>query len=104
MHYFETFLPITMKPSEASVGYELWLEEFMNFWDVCHNAGSWENVSQQVLSMLISYIEKYVCNCIANGITDKLSGGKPYRTYQLGTICACNVRALPAHIAIASQL
>lgn len=34
-----------MKPEEADISYKLWFEELMTFWDVCHNACAWENVS-----------------------------------------------------------
>lgn len=43
--YLEVFLPICVKPEEASISYELWFEEFMTLWNVCHNANSLEDVS-----------------------------------------------------------
>lgn len=44
IEYLELFLPLNVKPEEADVGYKLWMEEFMQLWDVCHNACLWENV------------------------------------------------------------
>ncbi|XP_025835713.1 proteasome activator complex subunit 4B-like [Agrilus planipennis] len=45
IEYLELFLPVIMKPEQANIGYNLWLEELMNLWEVCHNASVWENVS-----------------------------------------------------------
>lgn len=44
MQYLDLFLPLHVKPEEASISYELWFNEFMTLWDVCHNASAWENV------------------------------------------------------------
>lgn len=44
VQYLELFLPNMVKPEEADVSYKLWFDEFMNLWEVCHNASAWENV------------------------------------------------------------
>lgn len=41
----EWFLPVALPQSQAHLGYKLWFEEFLNFWEVCHNAPPWECVS-----------------------------------------------------------
>lgn len=46
IEYLELFLPIVTKPEEKHLGYELWLEELMHLWEVCHNASLWENVKR----------------------------------------------------------
>lgn len=45
VEYFEWFLPVAVFPKEAHISYELWFHEFMNLWEVCHNAPIWEVVS-----------------------------------------------------------
>lgn len=45
IEYLELFLPLNIKPEEANIGYNLWFEEFMHVWEVCHNSNVWENVS-----------------------------------------------------------
>lgn len=60
IQYLELFLPTAMKPEEAPIGYNLWLNEFMNLWEACPNAGSWENNMMWIFSGLASYQMGYV--------------------------------------------
>ncbi|KAF5308174.1 hypothetical protein FQR65_LT06354 [Abscondita terminalis] len=55
IHYFELFLPIVTPPEKKHLGYELWLEEFLELWKVCHNANLWENHLTWLLARLASY-------------------------------------------------
>ncbi|XP_015588278.1 proteasome activator complex subunit 4B [Cephus cinctus] len=54
----EWFLPLHV-PSN-SIGYELWFNEFMNFWEVCHNAPQWENEMMWLISRLALYNIGYI--------------------------------------------
>lgn len=38
----EWFLPISLPPEKSCLGHQLWFHEFMNLWEVCHNAPAWE--------------------------------------------------------------
>lgn len=53
--YLEMFLPICVKPEEAPISYGLWFEEFMDLWNVCHNASSWERVSHHLSYLKFQY-------------------------------------------------
>ncbi|KAK4885236.1 hypothetical protein RN001_001507 [Aquatica leii] len=55
IHYFELFLPIITPLEKKHLGYELWLEEFLELWKVCHNANLWENHLTWLLARLASY-------------------------------------------------
>lgn len=46
LEYLEMFLPICVKPDEASISYELWFKEFMDLWETCNNGSNWEMVNK----------------------------------------------------------
>lgn len=46
MTYFEVFLPTYDVQRFRDKTYPLWFDEFMGFWDACHNSPPWENVSE----------------------------------------------------------
>lgn len=58
---FHWFLPLQVKPSEAHLGYQLWLDEFMALWDKCNNAAAWEEHLAFIMARLaaknIGYID-----------------------------------------------
>ncbi|XP_076268331.1 proteasome activator complex subunit 4-like isoform X1 [Rhynchophorus ferrugineus] len=60
IRYLELFLPSAMKPEETDIGYKLWLNEFMNLWEVCHNAGTWENNMMWIFSSLARFQMGYI--------------------------------------------
>lgn len=49
---FHFFLPLAVRPEQASISYELWFNEFMSFWEVCHNAPAWENDMMWLIARL----------------------------------------------------
>lgn len=51
MQYLELFLPVIMKPENAQFGYQLWFQEFMQFWEEFQNASTWENVRKKRLAL-----------------------------------------------------
>ncbi|XP_071454240.1 proteasome activator complex subunit 4-like [Hetaerina americana] len=54
MAYLEWFLPVTLPPSQAHMGYKLWFEEIMTLWEVCHNGTSWEGDIMWIMARLAS--------------------------------------------------
>ncbi|XP_046402715.1 proteasome activator complex subunit 4A-like [Ischnura elegans] len=54
MTYLEWFLPVTLPPSKAHLGYKLWFEEMMMFWEVCHNGTQWEGDIMWIMARLAS--------------------------------------------------
>ncbi|XP_076166569.1 proteasome activator complex subunit 4 isoform X2 [Ptiloglossa arizonensis] len=50
----EWFLPVQLFPKYHSIGHELWFNEFMSLWEVCHNAPKWENVMMWLMARLAS--------------------------------------------------
>ncbi|XP_046740797.1 proteasome activator complex subunit 4-like [Diprion similis] len=61
METLEWFLPLTLPSKYHSLGHELWFEEFMSLWEVCHNAPTWEYEIMWLMSRLatcnIGYID-----------------------------------------------
>ncbi|KAK5647619.1 hypothetical protein RI129_002511 [Pyrocoelia pectoralis] len=55
INYLEFFLPIVTPLEKKHLGYELWLEELLKLWEVCHNANLWENQLTCLLARLASY-------------------------------------------------
>ncbi|XP_050294149.1 proteasome activator complex subunit 4B-like [Anthonomus grandis grandis] len=55
MHYLELLMPNAVKPEEASISYDLWFNEFMNLWEICHNTGAWENNMMWMFAGLARY-------------------------------------------------
>ncbi|KAF5303620.1 hypothetical protein FQA39_LY09867 [Lamprigera yunnana] len=55
IHYCQLFLPIVTPVEKKHLGYELWLEEFLELWRVCHNANLWENHLTWLLARLSGY-------------------------------------------------
>ncbi|XP_017776330.1 PREDICTED: proteasome activator complex subunit 4-like isoform X2 [Nicrophorus vespilloides] len=55
INYLEAFLPIITKPEEAHLGYKLWLEEFMNIWNVFFGSAGWENDMTWLMANLAYY-------------------------------------------------
>ncbi|XP_018576290.1 proteasome activator complex subunit 4 [Anoplophora glabripennis] len=60
IQYLELFLPYSMKPEEADISYKLWFEEFMTFWDVCHNACAWENHMMWIMTSIARFQIGYI--------------------------------------------
>ncbi|XP_022913061.1 proteasome activator complex subunit 4A-like [Onthophagus taurus] len=58
--YLEVFLPVVTKPEEAHSGYNLWFEEFMNLWEVCHNANLWESDMAVLMGRLANFNIGYI--------------------------------------------
>ncbi|XP_043684421.1 proteasome activator complex subunit 4B-like isoform X1 [Vespula pensylvanica] len=62
----EYFLPVHLSPEYHSFGHELWFNEFMTLWEVCHNGPQWENEIMWLMAKLafanIGYInwEPYI--------------------------------------------
>ncbi|XP_046617317.1 proteasome activator complex subunit 4-like [Neodiprion virginianus] len=61
METLEWFLPLKLPPKYHSIGHQLWFEEFMSLWEVCHNAPTWEYEIMWLMSRLatsnIGYID-----------------------------------------------
>lgn len=57
----ECFLPLQLPPEHHSIGHQLWFEEFMTLWKVCHNGPLWENNMMWLMARLahnnIGYID-----------------------------------------------
>lgn len=49
-----------VKPAEAKISYELWFNEFMSFWEVCHNAPVWEMDMLWMMARLAMYTIGYI--------------------------------------------
>ncbi|OAD56880.1 Proteasome activator complex subunit 4 [Eufriesea mexicana] len=54
------FLPVHLPPEHHSIGYQLWFEEFMALWEVCHNAPTWENKMMKLMAALANYNIGYI--------------------------------------------
>lgn len=48
----EWFLPVFVAPEYHSLSHQLWFEEFMTLWEVCHNAPQWENDMMWLMAKL----------------------------------------------------
>nr|CAD7597822.1 unnamed protein product [Timema genevievae] len=61
METLECFLPLSLPPEKAHLGYQLWFHEFMDLWDACHNAPIWEGEMMWLMARLanrnIGYID-----------------------------------------------
>ncbi|XP_029164235.1 proteasome activator complex subunit 4B-like isoform X2 [Nylanderia fulva] len=57
----ECILPLQLPPEHHVIGHQLWFDEFMTFWKVCHNAPLWENQMLCLMTRLaannIGYID-----------------------------------------------
>ncbi|XP_054011040.1 proteasome activator complex subunit 4B-like isoform X2 [Hylaeus anthracinus] len=56
----EWFLPVQLSPKHHSIGHELWFNEFMSLWEVCHNAPTWENGMMWLMARLASHNIGYI--------------------------------------------
>ncbi|XP_076235371.1 proteasome activator complex subunit 4A [Calliopsis andreniformis] len=56
----EWFLPVQLPPKYHSLGHELWFNEFMTLWEVCHNAPKWENDMMWLMARLASHNIGYI--------------------------------------------
>lgn len=54
------FLPLTLPAKYHSMGYQLWFDEFMNLWEVCHNAPNWEDGMMWLMARLASNNVGYI--------------------------------------------
>lgn len=58
---FEWFLPVQIPVEYHSVGYKLWLDEFMKIWETCKSVSHWEGYLMKLLASLaksnIGYID-----------------------------------------------
>ncbi|KYM97994.1 Proteasome activator complex subunit 4 [Cyphomyrmex costatus] len=61
LQILECFLPLQLSPEHHSIGYQLWFDEFMTMWKVCHNGPQWENNMMYLIATLaasnIGYID-----------------------------------------------
>ncbi|XP_021936150.1 proteasome activator complex subunit 4B-like isoform X2 [Zootermopsis nevadensis] len=61
LEMLEWFLPIALSPEKSCLGHQLWFHEFMNLWEVCHNAPAWEGAMMWLMARLawwnIGYID-----------------------------------------------
>ncbi|KAL0124071.1 hypothetical protein PUN28_006100 [Cardiocondyla obscurior] len=61
LQILECFLPLQLSPEHHSKGYQLWFDEFMTMWKVCHNGPQWENNIMCLIARLatlnIGYID-----------------------------------------------
>nr|CAD7425108.1 unnamed protein product [Timema monikensis] len=61
METLECFLPLSLPPEKAHLGYQLWFHEFMDLWGACHNAPIWEGEMMWLMARLanrnIGYID-----------------------------------------------
>ncbi|XP_003702630.2 proteasome activator complex subunit 4A [Megachile rotundata] len=66
LQMLRSFLPVQLPPKHHSIGYELWFDEFMALWEVCHNVPEWETKMMDLMASLancnIGYInwEPYI--------------------------------------------
>ncbi|KZC11232.1 Proteasome activator complex subunit 4 [Dufourea novaeangliae] len=60
METLEWFLPVQLPPKYHSIGHELWFDEFMSLWNVCHNAPEWENRMMYLMARLASHNIGYI--------------------------------------------
>lgn len=56
----ECFLPLQLPPKYHSIGHQLWFDEFMTTWKVCHNAPQWENDIMWLMARLAIYNVGYI--------------------------------------------
>ncbi|XP_032665023.1 proteasome activator complex subunit 4-like isoform X2 [Odontomachus brunneus] len=56
----ECFLPLQLPPKHHSIGHQLWFDEFMTMWKVCHNAPQWENDMMWIMARLASFNIGYI--------------------------------------------
>lgn len=54
------FLPVQLPPKYHSIGYQLWFEEFMILWEMCHNAPTWESKMMELIAALANYNIGYI--------------------------------------------
>ncbi|XP_043255483.1 proteasome activator complex subunit 4A-like isoform X1 [Colletes gigas] len=54
------FLPVQLPPKYHSMGHELWFDEIMSLWEVCHNAPIWENDMMWLMARLASHNIGYI--------------------------------------------
>ncbi|XP_060826320.1 proteasome activator complex subunit 4-like isoform X1 [Bombus pascuorum] len=54
------FLPVQLPPKYHSIGYQLWFEEFMKLWEICHNAPTWENKMMELMAAVANYNIGYI--------------------------------------------
>ncbi|KAG8313284.1 Proteasome activator complex subunit 4 [Homalodisca vitripennis] len=55
LELLESFLPTIFLPNETGLGYELWLNEFLQLWQTCHNSPSWEPSMMSLMSRVASH-------------------------------------------------
>ncbi|XP_012226473.1 proteasome activator complex subunit 4B-like [Linepithema humile] len=56
----ECFLPLQLPPKHHSMGYQLWFDEFMTMWKVCHNAPQWEDSIMWLMAKLATHNIGYI--------------------------------------------
>ncbi|CAK9822685.1 Proteasome activator complex subunit 4 [Anthophora retusa] len=60
MQLLRWFLPVQIPPEHHSIGYQLWFEEFMDLWEVYHNAPKWECSMMELMAELANYNIGYI--------------------------------------------
>ncbi|KAM0724588.1 Proteasome activator complex subunit 4B [Formica fusca] len=56
----ECLLPLQLLPEHHSIGHQLWFDEFMTMWKVCHNAPQWENNMMWLMARLATHNIGYI--------------------------------------------
>lgn len=60
LQILECFLPLQLSPEHHSIGYQLWFDEFMTMWKVCHNGTQWEYYMMCLIARLAAYNIGYI--------------------------------------------
>lgn len=60
LQILECFLPLQLPPEHHSIGHQLWFDEFMTMWKVCHNGPQWENDMMWLMARLANYNIGYI--------------------------------------------
>ncbi|XP_011068182.1 PREDICTED: proteasome activator complex subunit 4B-like [Acromyrmex echinatior] len=60
LQILECFLPLQLSPEHHSIGYQLWFDEFMTMWKVCHNGPQWENNMMCLIARLAAFNIGYI--------------------------------------------
>jgi len=60
LRILEYFLPVQLSPEHHPMGYQLWFDEFMTMWKVCHNGPQWENNMMCLIARLAAFNIGYI--------------------------------------------
>ncbi|RZF34164.1 hypothetical protein LSTR_LSTR003574 [Laodelphax striatellus] len=60
IRFFEWFLPIGLPPDKAHLGYKMWIDELLEFWETCNNFQSWERTMMSLMARLAHHNIGYI--------------------------------------------